>query len=235
MKMFTLLYLILLVLLVLFSWIGSMYALVLPDGGIIPNLLSADSVRHLVRHCMDHMASAPIVTVLLLLIVVGAVKRCGLWSAMCSLVRERRLPLLTQRERYALRLSLGLLVVCVAVVAFGLVGPQANLLSVTGRIAGGPFSRGWFPLLSVCICVPCLCYGWLCGLWHSERDMLSALTSEVARHSSYFVTLLVASQWVAAMQYVHLFEWIGCSDATTAIVVYGIYLVPLVYSLITDR
>ena len=233
--MFTLLYLILLVLLVLFSWIGSMYALMLPDGSIMPNLLSSDSVRHFVRHSMDHMAAAPIVAVLLLLIIVGAVRRCGLWNVLLSLVRERRLPLLTQRERYALRFSLGLLVVCLAVVVLGRVGPQANLLSVTGRIAGGPFSRGWLPLLCICVSAPCLCYGWLCGLWHGERNMLSALTSEIARHSSYFVTLLVASQWVASMQYIHLFEWMGCGDVATAVCVYAIYLVPLAYSLITDR
>ena len=57
----SILYLIILVLLVLFSWIGSAYGLMLPDGTLIPNLLGADSVRYFVRHGIEHIAAAPIV------------------------------------------------------------------------------------------------------------------------------------------------------------------------------
>ena len=230
--MFTTLYLLLLALLVFASWIGSTYALTLPDGSVVPNLLSADSVRYFVRHSIDHIAAAPLVHVLLLLLIVGLGRQCGLFRTLSSLLCRRAVPVPSQRQRYALRLSLGLFVVCLGIVFIGVVGPQPNLLSVTGRLAGGPLSHGWLPLLTLCTCLPCLCYGWLCGLWQTEHELLGALTSEVARQARYFVTLIVGAQLVAAARYVGLFGLMGYSPTTEHLIVWSIYMVPLLSAML---
>ena len=213
----SILYLVILVLLVLFSWIGSACGLMLPDGMHLPNLLGADSVRYFVRHSIDHISASPLVEVILLLLMISAVVQSGLWSSLVETLRERTLPTLSRRQVYSLRVSLVIFVVCLLIIAMGFVGPQGNLLSVTGRIAGGPFAQGWLPLLSLCVCLPCICYGWLSGMWSTERDILSALTVTIARRSSYFVTLIIASQVMAAIRYLHLFELLGWGDMASSV------------------
>ena len=226
----SILYLIILALLVLFSWIGSVYGLMLPDGMLIPNLLGADSVRYFVRHSIEHIAAAPFVEVILLLMMASAVEQSGLWRYFVEAVRECTLPALSRRQSYAMRISLIVFVVCVLVVGMGLIGPRGNLLSVTGHIAGGPFAQGWLPLLCVCICIPCICYGWLSGVWNTERAVLSALAISIARYSSYFVTLVIASQLMAAIHYLHLFDLFGWGNtalSVCAVIVYGLPLLLL--------
>lgn len=235
--MFAIIYLLLIAILVVFSWIGSAYGLMLPDGTVLSSLLSSNSVRWFVRHSIDNIATAPIVEALLVLLMVGAVEQSGIGKIVSGLVREHTLPSLTRHQRYALHISLGVFVVCVLIVAMGFVGPGGNLLSVTGRIAGGPFARGWLPLLCVCICIPCISYGWISDLWNTGHDVLWGLTSAIARCSGYFVTLIVASQLMAIVRYLRLFELIGWGDGGTVIasvcaaIIYGF---PLIVSIVRN-
>lgn len=229
--LFATLYLVLLVLLVLFSWIASAYGLVLPSGEAVSSLLGADSMRWFVRHSVENIAAAPIVQVVLVLIMVGAVRSCGVVRGVGNLVREgRRLPL-SRRQQYAARIALIVLGVCLLLVVWGIVAPSGNLLSVTGRIAGGPLSGGWPFILLLLVCVPCLVYGRISGLWHTERDVLDAFTAEIARCSGYFVTLIVGSQLMAALHYVRLFGFLGWGDGAVTALTVGVYGLPLVVAI----
>lgn len=225
--LFATLYLVLLVLLVLFSWIASAYGLVLPSGEAVSSLLGADSMRWFVRHSVENIAAAPIVQAVLVLIMVSAVRSCGVVRSVGYFMRERRRMPLSRRQQYAARIALVVLGVCLLLVVWGIVAPSGNLLSVTGRIAGGPLSRGWLFILLLLVCVPCFVYGRVSGLWHTERDVLDAFTAEIARCSGYFVTLIVASQLMAAIHYVRVFELLGWGDGavtTLTAIVYGLPL-----------
>ena len=228
----SILYLIILVFLVLFSWIGSVYGLMLPNGVLIPNLLGADSIRYFVRHSIEHIAAAPFVEVILLFIMISAVEQSGLWCYFSNAVRERTLPTLTRRQSYAMRVSFIVFVICLIIVAMGFIGPQGNLLSVTGHVAGGPFAQGWLPLFCVCVFLPCICYGWLSGIWSSERAVLSAMAVSITRYSSYFVTLVVASQLMAAVRYLQLFDFLSWGDTALSICSILVYGLPLLLLLI---
>lgn len=233
--LFATLYLVLLVLLVLFSWIASAYGLVLPSGEAVSSLLGADSMRWFVRHSVENIAAAPIVQVVLVLIMVGAVRSCGVVRGVGNLVREgRRLPL-SRRQQYAARIALIVLGVCLLLVVWGIVAPSGNLLSVTGRIAGGPLSGGWPFILLLLVCVPCLVYGRISGLWHTERDVLDAFTAEIARCSGYFVTLIVGSQLMAALHYVHLFDLLGWGRKGVNFFMFLLYGLPLLFALCGKR
>ncbi len=226
--LFATLYLILLVLLMLFSWIASAYGLVLPGGEVVPSLLGADSLRWFVRHSVENIAAAPIVPVVLVLIMVGAVRSCGVVQGVGCLVRGRqRLPL-SRRQQYAMRIALAVLGVCLLMVGWGIAAPGGNLLSVTGRIAGGPLSGGWLFILLLLVCVPCWVYGRVSGLWHTERDVIDAFTAEIARCSGYFVTFIVGSQLVAAMHYVHVPDLLGWGDGAVTVLSAIVYGLPLV-------
>ena len=209
---FTLIYLVLLFGVAIGSWVGSVYTLDSEEA--VVNLLSDAGVRWMVRHCVENITAAPIAEVLLVLLMIGAVKQSELPDCVRLLVRERTLTVLSQRQGYALRISFIVLGFLLGVLLLGIVPPWGNLLSVTGSVIGGPLSGGWLFVLSLLVCIPSLCYGCLNGVWHTEREVLQAFTSEVSRCSCYFVTLIVAAQIVAAVQYTQLLACMGWVSAT---------------------
>ena len=223
------LYLLLIAVLVLFSWVGNIYTLTLPDGSMLPNLLSEEGVRWLVRHSLDNIASAPFAEVLLVLIMVGALRGSRLLD-----VLTRRVRLITRRDRYAFRTALAVFLVGVCSVGIGLL-PGGNLLGVTGYVAGGPFSNGWLFLLALLVCLPSMIYGWMSGRCRGEREIFVGMASEVASYADCLVTLVVASQLVAIMRYVCLFDLLGMSHGMREGVVAIVYFVPLIVSFITKN
>ena len=220
---FTLIYLVLLFGVAIGSWVGSVYTLDSEEA--VANLLSDAGVRWMVRHCVANITAAPVAEALLVLLMIGAVKQSELADCVRLLVREKTLTVLSQRQGYALRISSIVLVIVLGVVLLGIVPPWGNLLSVTGSVIGGPLSGGWLFVLSLLVCGPSLCYGWLNGVWHTEREVLQAFTFEVSRCSGYFVTLIVAAQLVAAVQYTQLLACIGWVGTTLLpLLLYGIPL-----------
>lgn len=232
--MFTTIYICFLLVLVFVSWIASIYGLMLPNGAVMPSLLSADSMRWFVRHSMEIIEAAPLAQVLLILLMVGTIRSCGLIRYVAHLMREHKALPLVYRQKHATRIALLVFGVFVALVLSGILTPDGNLLSVTGHIAGGPFSRGWLFLLCLVVCVPCLVYGRLSDLWHTEYELLGFLTSEIARCSGYFVTLVVAALFMAALHYVGLFELLGWSDSVVAIFSMVLYGLPLAVTIYKD-
>lgn len=229
--MITICYLILIAVLILFSWVGSIYGLLLPDGSILPNLLSERSVRWFVRNSLDTMAEAPFVEIMLVLMLVSALRCSGLLPAIV-----RRTPI-NRRHRYALRTSLVVFAVCICLLLIG-IAPGGNLLSVTGHIVGGPFADGWLFLVTLAICLPCVIYGRMSGLWRTVNDVLAGLSSEIVRCADCLVTCVVASQLMAAIQYVCLFEYLGLGAAMTTLTEICVYGLPFVwrwYSSFTGR
>ena len=222
-------YLLLIAVVVLFSWVGSIYALLLPDGSVLPNLLSEEGVRWFVRHSIDNVSAAPFVEVMFVLIAIGSLRSSGLLSALfCrSFLTERR-------HRHALYITLAVWVGGLCFVLWGIL-PGGNLLSVTGHVAGGPFASGWLFLLALVTSVPCIVYGRMSGQWRNSREVFVGLSSEIASCANYFVTLVVASQLLAAMKYVRLPELLGISYTIQRIVALLVYVIPLIVLYVTDK
>lgn len=215
------LYLLLLAVLVLFSWVGSIYGLTLPDGTMLPNLLSEESVRWFVRHSIGNIAAAPFVEILLVLIMIGALQSSGLLSATLRCMPN------TGRHRYALRTAVAIFVVGVVLLVVN-IAPGGNLLSVTGHVAKGPFAQGWLFLLTIIIGIPCIVYGCMSGQWRNERDVLVGLSSEIVRCADCLVTCIVASQLVATMRYIRLFDLMGSTQVLATLTEVLVYALPFV-------
>lgn len=221
------LYLLLVAIVVLFSWVGSVYALPLPNGEVLPNLLSEEGIRWIVRHSIENIAAAPFAEVILILISIGALRSSGLLEVIIHRDTARR-------ERYALRSALAVFFACVGLLLLGLI-PGGNLLGVTGHIEGGPFAAGWLFLLTLVLSLPSIVYGWMSGNYHGKKDVFSGLSCEVVSYASYFVTLVVASQLVAVMRYVCVFDLLGTPHTVQEIVVDLIYAIPLIVLFITKK
>ena len=220
--MFTIIYLLLIAVLVLFSWAGNVYGLLLPDGTLLPNLLSQEGIRWFVRHSIDNISTAPLAELLLVLIIVGALRSSGLWSSL--LHRDLRN---IHRTRHALYAALILFALCAIVLLIGIV-PGGNLLSVTGHISGGPFASGWLFLLTLVLVMPCLLYGYMSGQWHTRKDLFAGITSEISTCASYFVTLITASQLVAIAHHLHLSELLQAPSIIQDIIEAVVYILPLI-------
>ena len=214
-------YLVLIGLVALFSWVGNIYGLLLPDGTLLPSILSNEGVRWMVRHSIANITAAPLAEVLLVLLLVGALRSSGLWHAWCHMRH------LEQRRRHALVVASVVMVTLLGVVLLG-IRPGGNLLSVTGHLAGGPFASGWLFLLTLVVVIPAIVYGKMCEVWHSAGELYEGLSSEIVSAASYFVTLVVASQLVATMHYVQLFPLIGLSPTMQSLCIGLIYAVPLI-------
>ena len=220
--MFTITYLLLIVFLVLFSWAGNIYGVTLSDGTLLPNLLSQEGIRWLVRHSIDNISAAPLAEVLLALILIGALRSSGLWSSLVH--RESRS---IQRTRHALHMALILFAACILAVLIGIT-PGGNLLSVTGHIAGGPFASGWLFLLTLTGIAPCILFGYMSDQWHTREELFIGITSEITSCTCYLVTLIVASQLIAMVRYIHLFELLKASSITQDIIETLVYIPPLI-------
>ena len=221
-------YLLLFIVLILFSWVGSVYGLMLPDGSLMPNLLNDEGVRWFVRHSMDNISSAPFAEVMLGLLAVGALHDSGLWYALWH--RSQ----LVQRQRHALIASWVVMAACGLIVLLGII-PGGNLLSVTGHLSGGPFASGWPFLVSLIIIIPCIVYGKMCGQWRTANELYSGLTSAIVSYANCFITIVVASQLVAGIHYVGLFCLLGLSSTMQSLCVGLIYAIPLITLFVTKK
>lgn len=221
-------YLVLIGLVMLFSWVGNIYGLMLPDGTLLPSILSNEGVRWMVRHSIANIAAAPLAEVLLVLLLVGALRSSGLWHAWCHMKH------LEQRRRHALIVASVVMMMTLGIVFLG-IRPGGNLLSVTGHLYGGPFASGWLFLLTLVVVIPAIVYGKMCEVWHTSDELYEGLSSDIFSAASYFVTLVVASQLVATIRYVQLFPLIGLSPTMQSLCIGLIYAIPLILLFVKKR
>lgn len=220
--MFTIIYLLSIAVLTIFSWLGNAYGLLLPDGSIIPNILSQEGIRWMIRHSIDNITCAPLAEALLALIAIGALRSSGLWSSLTH--REARA---LYHSRHALHIALFLFFALITLVIISIC-PGGNLLSVTGHIARGPFASGWIFLTALAISIPSIVFGLMSRKWKSRGELFAGVSSEITSCADYFVVLVVASQLTAAARYIHLFEVLRIPLPAQSIICALIYFVPLI-------
>ena len=66
-------------------------------------------------------------------------------------------------------------------------------------------------------------------------ELYAGLVSAITSYASYFITLIVASQLVAAMHYVRLFYLIGFSSTMQDLCIGLIYAIPLIILFVTNK
>ena len=178
-------------LVMLLSWI---VASVCPEMHI-RSLLSGDGIRWMFGKFMEGMASEVLVGLMLVCIAVGAFVRSGLMSA----VRSRGLR---YKERYALRLVVGELLVYVAVMSLLTIVPHAPLLSVTGALFPSSFSHSIVAQLSIMTWVASLTYGIVAGLVRSVDDALKVLAFGVEAFAPLFILYFFVCELAQSVAYV---------------------------------
>ena len=205
---FTTWYILLLLIAVLASWLVGLYGV---DS--VNNLLSSEGVRWWMRSVLPAFTASPVGEILLVLFTLGTIKSVSH-------------PSNKSTNKKAWVVALLAFAVLASIVLWGIL--SGNLLSVTGHWAHSPLQAGWLPVLALLVGIPCLCFGLANGTLTGSTQVLEAVSCEVTRCAPAFVTLFIASQLTAVLDYSRLPAANGIESSTYRAIVFAIYWLPFI-------
>ena len=181
-------YLALLLLVALLSWVGDVY------GWGVGNLLSREGLCRGCSHLTANVSAAPIGTLLLLIICLSTLLESGLFALRG---KGRR----SLRERKALQAVAVTGLIILAVLAVMLLSASPLLLSPLGTFSGSPFHHSALPLIALLLTLLALVYGISSGRFLSLGDVLSACVLLLSRYPVYLLSIFCGAQLLAALRY----------------------------------
>ena len=207
--------------LALFSWIGSIYGL-----GEVQSLLSAEGIRWVLGHVVENYVQSPVLGIVLILFMgVGIVLRSGLYDAVKRFARRNKL--LSRKERRALTLAVGVLLLYFAMLVVSMFLPWNLYWNITGGWLHSPFSKGLVYLLSIGMGLGGMSYGYVSDTFRRLSDVVEGMSSLIAERSFTFVSLFFIIQFFSSLEYTHLAEWMNVDDS----ILRGLYVVACVFAL----
>ena len=207
--------------LALFSWIGSIYGL-----GEVQSLLSAEGIRWVLGHVVENYVQSPVLGIVLILFMgIGIVLRSGLYDAVKRFAGRNKL--LSRKERRALTLAVGVLLLYFAMLVMSMFLPWNLYWNTTGGWLHSPFSKGLVYLLSIGMGLGGMVYGYVSDTFRRFSDVVEGMSSLIAERSFTFVSLFFIIQFFSSLEYTHLAEWMNVDDS----ILRGLYVVSCVFAL----
>ena len=201
--------------LALFSWIGSIYGL-----GKVQSLLSAEGIRWVLGHVVENYVQSPALGMVLILFMgLGIVRRSGMYDAVKRFSGRNRL--VSRKERRALTMSVGVLLLYLAVLVLSMLLPWNLYWNITGGWLHSPFSKGLVYLLSVGVGLAGMVYGYVSDSFRRLADVVEGMSSMIAERSFCFVSLFFIIQFFSSLEYTRLAEWMNVDEGILT-VFYGI-------------
>ena len=217
-------YLILLILVIIVSWIGSIMEISRVDGNgelALRSVLGVPGLRWAVRSAATCLGNAPVGNALMLFIAVGAGRGSGLFRALS------RLRNLSPKEMTAFYISLVVLIIYVFLIVLGVFTGSHLLLGITGTLKGSPLYDGIMFLLMLAVCLPSLVYGLSTETFRTAQDCVNAFCTMLPEFAHFLVTMLVAAQLIQTLEYTHIDVLLGLTDNAMRIISFLIYWLPL--------
>ena len=210
--------------LVLFSWIGSIYGL-----GEVQSLLSAEGIRWVLGHVVENYVQSPVLGVVLVLFMgLGIVLRSGLYNAVKRFAGRNKL--LSRKERRALTLAVGVLLLYGAILVVSMFLPWNLYWNITGGWLHSPFSKGLVYLLSIGMGLAGMVYGYVSDTFRRLSDVVEGMASLIAERSFSFVSLFFIIQFFSSLEYTRLAEWMNVNEGILW-VLYGLSCVLALFRL----
>ena len=207
--------------LALFSWIGSIYGL-----GEVQSLLSAEGIRWVLGHVVENYVQSPVLGIVLILFMgMGIVLRSGLYDAVKRFVGRNKL--LSRKERRALTLAVGVLLLYFAMLVMSMFLPWNLYWNITGGWLHSPFSKGLVYLLSIGMGLGGMVYGYVSDTFRRLSDVVEGMSSLITERSFTFVSLFFIIQFFSSLEYTRLAEWMNVDDS----ILRGLYVVSCVFAL----
>lgn len=205
--------------LALFSWIGSIYGL-----GEVQSLLSAEGIRWVLGHVVENYVQSPVLGIVLILFMgMGIVLRSGLYDAVKRFVGRNKL--LSRKERRALTLAVGVLLLYFAMLVMSMFLPWNLYWNITGGWLHSPFSKGLVYLLSIGMGLGGMVYGYVSDTFRRFSDVVEGMSLLIAERSFTFVSLFFIIQFFSSLEYTRLAMNVDDS------ILRGLYVVSCVFAL----
>jgi aminobenzoyl-glutamate transport protein len=174
------------VLLFILSWIFSAMRL---EG--VRSLLSSEGIRWFFGAFAGNVASSWLVSLLLILIALGALQKSGIFDGGRG-----------YRDRIALRVSIIVLCLFGMVVGLLTLPPHAILLSATGELFPSAFSRSLLPIITFAVSLFAVVFGMMSGRLNTLSDILGALSNGLSRSAPLVVIAILLIQFIASLGFV---------------------------------
>ena len=225
-------YFMLLLLVIIISWIGSIMEMRRVGGNgelVLRSVLGESGIRWAVRSASACIGNAPVGNALMLFIAVGAGKGSGLFRALS------RLNSLSPKERNAIYISAAVLVVFLSLIVLGVFSGSHLLLGITGKLAGSPLYDGFMFLLMLAVCLPSLVYGLSTETFRTAQDCADAFCTIFPPFAHFLVTMLMAAQLIQTLEYTNIDALLGITDGSMRIISFLIYWLHLPIILLRNQ
>ena len=173
--------------LILLSWILSAMRV---DG--VRSLLSGEGVRWFFGNFTMMIASPWLAWLVLLMIALGCLQKCGLIGQ----------PHTSYRDRMALRITFVFLVLYMGVILWLTAVPHAVLLSSTGSLFPSPFSRSIVPLISFGVILVSITFGLVSGRFQTFAEIIDALSFGCRKGAPLFIFYILLIQLFESLKFV---------------------------------
>lgn len=217
-------YLILLILVIVVSWIGSIMEIGRIGGNeelALRSVLGVPGLRWAVRTAASCLGHAPVGNALMLFIAIGAGRGSGLFRALS------RLSNLSPKEMTAFYISLVVLAIYIFLIVLGVYAGSHLLLGITGTLKGSPLYDGFMFLLMLAVCLPSLVYGLSTETFRTAGDCVDAFCTILPPFAHFLVTMLVAAQLLQTLGYTNIDVLLGITDNAMRIISFLVYWLPL--------
>ena len=217
-------YLILLILVIVVSWIGSIMEIGRVGGNdelALRSVLGVPGLRWAVRTAASCLGNAPVGNALMLFMAVGAGRGSGLFRALS------RLRNLSPKETTAFYISLVVLAIFIFLIILGVYAGSHLLLGITGTLKGSPLYDGFMFLVMLAVCLPSLVYGLSTETFRTAQDCVDAFCTILPPFAHFLVTMLVGVQLLQTLEYTNIDVLLGISDNAMRIVSFLVYWLPL--------
>ena len=225
-------YLILLILVIIISWIGSIMEIGRVGGNddmALRSMLGVAGLRWAVRTAATCLADAPIGNALMLFIAVGAGRGSGLFRALS------RLRNLSPKENTAFYISMVVLAIFIFLIVLGVYAGSHLLLGITGSLKGSPLYDGFMFLVMLGIGLPSLVYGLSTETFRTVSDCVDAFCTILPPFAHFLVTMLVAAQLIQTLEYTHIDALMGIGPNSMRIISFLLYWLPLPVILLHNK
>ena len=219
-----LIYLILLILVIIVSWIGSIMEIGRGAGNeelALRSVLGVPGLRWAVRTAASCLGNAPVGNALMLFMAIGAGRGSGLFRALS------RLRSLSPKESMAFYISMVVLAIYIFLIVLGVYAGSHLLLGITGSLKGSPLYDGFMFLIMLGICIPSLVYGLSTETFRTAGDCVDAFCTILTPFAHFLVTMLVAAQLLQTLEYTNIDLLLGISDNAMRIISFLVYWLPL--------
>ena len=182
---------------VLGSWIFKAVNPELP----IRSLLSAEGIRWMVGSIGDNLAGRGLVWLLLGSMAFGSVKFCGILDV------PRKWKAMSFWDRFGLMVALAELLVIVVLTLLLTVLPHAVLLGVTGNLYPSSFSKSFFFIVCLSVCLISVSFGVVSSRLRSLEEVCDCLVAGIAYTLPLWLIYVLAIELYASLQFIFVLSY----------------------------